>query len=191
MAFPFPMTYSPLTDYIHLDDHQHNDLTKQALFAWLRSCFPNPLTKKVWFSQFNIIPLRHYKQDEDTMPNTRKSKKPADNTSADWKGFVNVDLTDEEWIAIDKAVSDKKVNETVPGHLDYLLELGKVTFNYTNGSVSCALTILEGAQKGYTVSSFSDNLVEALLTTRLKVQNYLPEFEAIFSGGGGQKRRRG
>lgn len=123
--------------------------------------------------------------------NARKSKKPADNTGAEWRGFVNVNLSDEEWLAIDKAMSDKKVTESVPGHLDYLLELGKVTFNYTNGSLVCSLTILEGAQKGFTVSSFSDNLVEALLTTRLKVQNYLPEFEAIFNGGGGQKRKRG
>jgi len=122
---------------------------------------------------------------------TRKAKKPVANTSADWKGFVNVDLTDDDWKAIDQAVSDKKVNETIPAHVDYLLELGKVTFNYTNGSVSCALTILEGAQKGYTVSSFSDNLVEALLTTRYKVQTYLPEFDAIFAGSGKQTRRRG
>lgn len=123
--------------------------------------------------------------------NARKSKKPTENTSSEWRGFVNVNLTDEEWIAIDKAMSDKKINESVPSHLDYLLELGKVTFNYTNGSLVCSLTILEGANKGFTVSSFSDNLVEALLTTRLKVQNYLPDFEAIFNGGGGTKRKRG
>lgn len=125
------------------------------------------------------------------MPSRTKSKKPDANVSTDWRGFVNVDLTDDEWSLIDKEVADKKVNETIPGHIDYLLELGKVTFNYSNGSVSCSLTILEGAQKGFTVSSFSDNLVEALLTTRLKVQNYLPEFETLFTGGGGQKRRRG
>jgi hypothetical protein len=126
------------------------------------------------------------------MPNgARKPKKPEANTSTDWRGFVNVELTAEEWLAIDGEVVDKKVSERVPGHLDYLLELGKVTFNYTNGSISCSLTILEGAQKGFTVSSFSDNLIEALLTTRLKVQNHLSEFETIFAGGGGQKRRRG
>jgi len=125
------------------------------------------------------------------MAGSRKGKKPAANTSADWKGFVNVELTEADWGVIDKAVSDKKVNDTVPASIDYLLELGKVTFNYTNGSVSCALTILEGEQKGYTVSSFSDNLVEALLTTRYKVQQYLPEFDAIFAGAGKQTRRRG
>jgi len=123
--------------------------------------------------------------------NARKGKKPEANTSSDWKGFVNIEPTDDEWAVIDKAMLDKKVLEGVAGHLDYLLELGKVTFNVANGSVVCSLTILEGAQKGYTVSSFSDSLVESLLTTRLKVQNYLPQFDAIFEGGGGQKRRRG
>lgn len=121
----------------------------------------------------------------------RKAKQPAQNTGTDWRGFVNIELNDEQWAIIDKAASDKKVLETLPGHIDYLLELGKLTFNYTNGSVVCALTILEGAQKGFTVSSFSDNLVEALLTTRFKVQEYLPEFETIFNNGGGMKRKRG
>ena len=125
------------------------------------------------------------------MPSRTKPKKPDANVSTEWRGFVNVDPTEDEWLQIDAAVADKKVNDTIPGHLDYLLELGKVTFNYSNGSISCSLTILEGAQKGFTVSSFSDNLVEALLTTRLKVQNYLPEFETLFSGGGSLKRRRG
>lgn len=123
--------------------------------------------------------------------NARKAKKPEQNINSDWKGFVNIELTEEEWGAIDAALADKKYPPDIPAHIDYLLELGKVTFNYTNGSVVCALTIVEGAQKGYTVSSFSDNLVEALLTTRLKVQNYLPRFDEIFASGGGVRRKRG
>jgi len=178
------------TDYIHIDDHQHNALTARFIQDWLLACFPRPYAKKVWFAQLNIIPLRYY-IGEDELANSRKSKSPAANTSADWRGFVNVELSDDEWLAIDRAAADKTVTKEIPGHIDYLLELGKVTFNYTNGSISCALTIQEGAQKGFTVSSFSDNLIEALLTTRLKVQNHLAEFDAIFAGGGGQKRRRG
>jgi len=185
------MTYSPLIDYIHIDDHHHNRLTADFLYGWLLWCVPTPHRKKVWFAQLNIIPLRHYIPEREVATNTRKSKKPEQNTSAEWRGFVNVELNEDEWLAIDTAVSDKKVNDGIPGHLDYLLELGKVTFNYTNGSMVCSLTILEGAQKGFTVSSFSDNLVEALLTTRLKVQNYLPQFEQIFTQGGGTKRKRG
>lgn len=182
---------SALIDYIHIDDHKHNDLTATYVRDWWLSCIPTPHQKKVWFAQLNVVPLRHYKQDREMAVNARKAKKPEQNTSTEWRGFVNVNLSDEEWQIIDKAVMDKKVNETVPGHLDYLLELGKITFNYSNGSVSCALTILEGTQKGFTVSSFSDNLVESLLTTRLKVQNHLPEFEELFQAGGQQKRRRG
>jgi hypothetical protein len=123
--------------------------------------------------------------------NTRKKTQTPVNKSSEWRGFVNVVLTDVEWKQIDTAMADKTVNASIPAHLDYLLELGKVTFNYTNGSVSCSLTILEGTGKGLTVSSFSDSLVEAVLATRLKIQNYLPEFEAIFTGGSGQKSRRG
>lgn len=121
----------------------------------------------------------------------RAAKKPEANTSTDWRGFVNIEPTDDEWAMIDRAVADKEVSVQIPGTLDYLLELGKVTFNYTNGSCVCSLTVLEGVGKGLTVSSFSDNVVEALLTTRLKVQHYLPEFETIFLSGGGQKRKRG
>jgi len=124
------------------------------------------------------------------MPSARKGKSPEANTNTEWRGFVNVMLTDNEFAAVDKELNDKTINASVPGHLDYLLELGKVTFNYTNGSLVCSLTILEGQQKGFTVSSFSDSLVEALLLTRLKVQNHLAEFETIFAGGG-LKRRRG
>lgn len=185
------MDFSNLTDYIHMDDHKHNNLTAGFIREWLLYCTrPSPF-KKVWHAQLNIIPLRHYKSEDTTMPSRSKTKKPEANTSAEWRGFVNVNLTDAEWSQIDAAVADKKVNDTIPAHIDYLLELGKVTFNYSNGSVSCSLTILEGAQKGFTVSSFSDNLVEALLTTRLKVQNYLPDFETLFTGGSGNRARRG
>jgi hypothetical protein len=143
----------------------------------------------VWFSQLNVIPLRYY-EDTNMPANTRKGAKPQDNLKGDWRGFVNVELNNEEWANIDKELSAKDVSARIPAHLDYLLELGKVTFNYTNGTVVCALTIVEGQNKGFTVSSFSDNIVEALLATRLKVQNYLPEFENIFNAGG-KKGKRG
>lgn len=185
------MEFSSLLDYVHVDDHHHNQLTATFVRDWLLWCVPTPHKKKTWFSQLNIIPIRHYERDTEMAGNSRKPKKPDANTSTEWRGFVNVELSEAEWQDVDKEVASKDVTTRIPSHLDYLLELGKITFNYTNGSVSCALTVLEGAQKGFTVSSFSDNLVEALVTTRLKVQNHLPEFETIFTGGGGQKRRRG
>jgi len=186
------MSFSNLTDYIHVDDHHHNDLTARYLRHWLIRCVVTlPNERKIWFAQLNLIPLRHYVKDDDVAGSNRKPKKAEANTSTEWRGFVNVELSEEEWAAVDKEVADKQVFSRLPSHLDYLLELGKVTFNYTNGSISCALTILEGVQKGFTVSSFSDNAIEALVTTRLKVQNHLAEFEAIFTGSGGNKRKRG
>jgi len=182
--------YPSKLDYIHIDDHQHNSATAGFLRDWLSHCTPKPYEPKVWFSQLNIIPLRHYIQDDDTMPNGRKPKPQTANTDSDWRGFVNVELSDDEWAIIDKEMKEKGVEARVPAHLDYLLELGKVTFNYTNNSLVCSLTILDGINKGFTVSSFSDSLIEALLTTRLKVQNHQADFETIFAGGG-VKRRRG
>ena len=178
-------------DYVHVDDHKHNDLTAGFVRDWWFSCAPVPHTKKVWFAQLNVISLRHYMGDTEVATNTRKAKKPAENVSGDWRGFVNVNLTEDEWVTIDRVMADKKNPPEIAPSIDYLLELGKVTFNYTNGSVSCALTIQEGVSKGLTVSSFSDNCIEALLVTRLKVQNYLPQFEDIFAGGVKQTRRRG
>lgn len=184
------MTSLPVAiDYIHIDDHKHNDLTARFLYRWLQEGLSGSGHRRVYFRQLNIIPLRHYIKD-DEMVSERKTKKQTANTSAEWRGFVNVELNDEEWKTIDLALKDKKVAENVPAHLDYLLELGKVTFNYGNGSLVCSLTVLEGKQAGFTVSSFSDSLIEALLTTRLKVQNYLQDFEAL-AANGGQKRRRG
>jgi len=123
------------------------------------------------------------------MPARKPVKEAASNFDGNWRGFVNITLTDEEFAIIDKEMKDAKINSTVPGHIDYLLELGKVSFTYTNGSLVVSLTISEGAQKGFTVSSFSDSVVEALLITRLKVQNYLADFETIFAGGGVKKKR--
>lgn len=178
-------------DYVHIDDHKHNDLTAKFVRDWWFSCAPVPHTKKVWFAQLNIISLRHYTGDTEVATNPRKAKKPSENVSGEWRGFVNVTLTDDEFATIDAALADKKYPPDLANSIDYLLELGKVTFNYVNGSVSCALTIQEGASKGLTVSSFSDTVTEALLITRLKVQNYLPQFEEIFAGGVKQTRRRG
>lgn len=124
------------------------------------------------------------------MATKRNGKANEANTDVTWIGFVNITLSDEELATIDTELLDKKAGERFAGHLDYLLELGKVTFNFANGSLVCSLTVLEGASKGYTVSSFSDTPLEALLLTRLKVTNYLDKFQEIFEKGG-TKRRRG
>lgn len=114
---------------------------------------------------------------------------PVKGVKGDWIGFVNITLTDDEYADVDKELLDKKAPERFGAHLDYLLELGKVTFSVTNGSLVCALTVLEGLSAGYTVSSFSDGSLEALLLTRMKVQNYLDKFPDIYAGGGVKKKR--
>lgn len=104
----------------------------------------------------------------------------------DFIGFVNITLSEDEYRLVDEADKDPAA---MANHIDYLLELGKVSLNYTRGSVSCTLTVLEGVSAGYAVSGYSDTLPEAVTITRLKVQNYLDKFDEIYKGGGTRKRR--
>ena len=120
-----------------------------------------------------------------------KAKKPVEKEKpgrdqAAFIGFVNITLSDEEFSQVDDADKD---NDTMANHMDYLLELGKVSFNYVRGSINATLTVLEGVSAGYAVSSYSDTLPEAVIILRLKVQNYLDKFDEIYKGGGTRKKR--
>jgi len=103
-------------------------------------------------------------------------------------GFVNITLTDTELALVDEEMGQKKPPD-LGGQLDYLMDIGKVTFSYVRGSVNVTLTVLEGVSAGYAVSAFSDNVLEACLMLRLKVVNYLANFEAIYTSGGQHKKR--
>jgi len=122
------------------------------------------------------------------------AKKPAtpvpapERKQSDFIGFVNIYLNEDELASIDVALENIEPN-AMALHLDYLLDLGKVSLNYTRGSLNCTLTVLEGASAGYAVSGYSDTLIEAILITRLKVQNYLDKFPDIYTNGGTKKRR--
>lgn len=122
------------------------------------------------------------------------AKKPAKVTEkptrgeAEFIGFVNISLNEEELGHVDAAVETFEPS-SLALHLDYLLDLGKVSLNYTRGSVNCTLTVLEGVSAGYAVSGYSDTLPEAIIITRLKVQNYLDKFPEIYKNGGFRKRR--
>lgn len=122
------------------------------------------------------------------------AKKPAkkepttDRAASEFIGFVNITLNDDEMAQIDAAV-DTLEPAALALHLDYLLDLGKVSLNYTRGSLNATLTVLEGASAGYAVSGYSDTLSEAILIVRLKVQNYLDKFPEIYTSGGTKKRR--
>jgi len=175
-------------EYIHIDDHRHNDTTWHAINDWFWSvCFGTSKHKKVYHSQITIINLRHMRDDTMATKANNAKKKGAEE-KVDFIGFVNITLTDDEYAEIDKALEGDEV-PNMPNHIDYLMELGKVTFSYLRGSVQCTLTVLEGKQAGYAVSAFSESLIESILLVRLKVQNYLDTFEDIYKKGGSARKR--
>jgi len=182
-----------LTDgdtYIHITDHNHNALTWQTIKDWWwSSALPSPYKKRIWQSEVTIIPLWAYNGDvklmgkkpaTTTTPNTSERKQP------DFIGFVNITLTDEELQFVDDADTD---DTSMKNHLDYLLDIGKVSLNFNRGSMNATLTVMEGVSAGYAVSGYSDTLQEALIILRLKVQNYLDKFPEIYTNGGTKKRR--
>jgi len=119
---------------------------------------------------------------------SKPADKPAttERGTSDFIGFVNITLTDEEYQFVDEADKDA---QSMINHMDYLLELGKISFNYTRGSINATLTVLEGVSAGYAVSGYSDTLAESVVILRLKVQNYLDKFDEIYKTGGTRKKR--
>lgn len=123
------------------------------------------------------------------MPGKSRKENNTQGTSATWRGFVNITMGPEDWAAVDKARADKVWAGKLAEHIDFLLEQGKLTFNYNNGSISCALTMLEGVNAGLTVSSFSSDLTEAVITTRYKLETYGHLFNSFFEAGGKKSNR--
>lgn len=117
-----------------------------------------------------------------------KDTPKTDRAGTEFIGFVNINLNDEELSLVDAAVAAAD-DADLPGNIDYLLDLGKLSLNYTRGSMNVTLTVLEGTSAGYAVSGYSDTLQEALFIVRMKVQNYLSEFPEIYKSGGTKKRR--
>lgn len=103
-------------------------------------------------------------------------------------GFVNIYLDDAELKQIDAAMLQNPLPD-MPLHIDYLMDIGKLTLNYNRGSIQATLTVLEGSSAGYAVSGYSDSLIEAILIVRLKVQNYLDKFPALYKNPDKKSRR--
>ena len=109
-------------------------------------------------------------------------------TKVQFVGFVNISLTDDEMKPVDVALA-AKVKPDLGEQLAWLLELGKLSFSFNRGSLSCTLTVNEGVSAGYAVSAFSDSPLESVLILRQKVNLYLDKFPVIYKQGGKQKAR--
>jgi len=176
--------------FIHIDDHQHNGVTWNAIYQWwFKLAIAHNSPKRIWQSAIQIINLRHYGDEIKLMAKRPVSNvKNRESRQADFIGFVNINLTEEEWTVVDKTDMSAELLH-MPLHIDYLMDIGKLSLNYSQGGIQVTLTVLEGLSAGYAVSAYSDNLIEALIVLRLKVQNYLDKFPEIYKSGGTKKRR--
>lgn len=130
----------------------------------------------------------HFSASGGVMVTSKDKSKDRDN-QPEFKGFVNINLSDEEYDQIDAVMTSKKLPE-LGVQLDYLLEVGKVSLSYVRGSMNVTITFLSGENVGIAVTAYSDTMLEAVLLLRMKVQNYGTQLPALLAGGG-VKRKRG
>jgi len=100
---------------------------------------------------------------------------------------VNITLSDAEIKEVDAAL-EADTAESFAQRLEYLLELGKVSFNYQKGSMNATLTVMEGVSAGYAVSAFGESTYDSAAFLQFKVERYLDKFAEIHEKGGQARR---
>lgn len=115
-----------------------------------------------------------------------KKKEPV-KSEFEFIGFVNITLTDAEIAEVDAAILQDETT-TFSERVEFLLDFGKLSFNYQKGSMNCSLTVMEGVSTGYAVSAFGENVYDAIAFLQLKVVRYLDKFTEIYEKGGQARR---
>lgn len=189
-----------LNNFIGVDMHPYSmpELHSGDTYVWIPESV-NPVLLRVmvlhWLyglkrfddAQIVLIKFQHWMRNNVDMPDKRKQK--PQNSDNDFIGFVNIQLSDDEFAEIDKIVKSK--DAPILEHLlEFLLDVGKISINYYKGSLNLTLVLLEGEMAGYGVSAFSDNLYETATIVAYKVEHYKEQFASIFKNGG-QRRQRG
>jgi len=120
---------------------------------------------------------------------SRKPAKKKDVAKSEFEfiGFVNINLSDAEIAEVDAALL-KDTAESFSQRVEFLLDFGKVSFNYQKGSMNCSLTVMEGISAGYAVSAFGESVYDAVAFLQLKVERYLDKFTEIYEKGGQTRR---
>jgi len=139
------------------------------------------------YDHLHLIHVKHYKYKDFEMSRKPAKKAPVKQSEFEFIGFVNITLSDSEIAEVDEALL-KDTTETFSERLEYLLDFGKVSFNYQKGSMNCSLTVMEGISTGYAVSAFGENVYDAIAFLQLKVVRYLDKFKDIYEKGGQQRR---
>lgn len=87
-----------------------------------------------------------------------------------WKGFINVPLTEDDKEKISAAWQKAKYGDVI----SELVEAGKLTvsFNAKNQSFNASVVFYHDALAGWCVSSFAPNAMQALFVTYFKLVAY-------------------
>ena len=110
----------------------------------------------------------------ETMP---KGQSPAPAKEDKFKGFINVDLTDQDRSAIDAAMTKFPLANAV----QELADCGKlsVSYNHQTKKYNCAVTFAGNEHEGWCISSFASTPQKAIAVTYYKVSNYYDALETL------------
>jgi len=139
------------------------------------------------WEHLHIIHINHIAYKDFEMSRKPAKKKESVKSEFEFIGFVNITLTDSEIAEVDAALLQDKA-DTFSERVEFLLDFGKVSFNYQKGSMNCSLTVMEGVSTGYAVSAFGESVYDAIAFLQLKVVRYLDKFAEIYEKGGQTRR---
>ena len=153
------------------------------------------LLVRLWFyaqdrfsdETIHLIPMHLF-----TMEDTAVSRKPKEKSkvegNADFIGFVNITLTDDEMGQVDAYLEAKDPPE-LGANLEALLDVGKVSLNYQRGTLNVSCVVQEGEMAGYAVSAYGSSPLETTTILWFKVDRYLKDFKTIYEKGGNTRKR--
>jgi hypothetical protein len=129
----------------------------------------------MWYShtinttKFRRAEIKEYFENMAKKPTDVEKK--ASEKPATWGGYKNIKLTDDEYQAF-----DSWFRTFTPADTQQMLSefgvMGKFTLAYKDGAWSSTLTSTDKQNRLWTISSFSDNVVEAMALLFFKVDKY-------------------
>jgi len=126
---------------------------------------------KVVFAQFPT-----YYEDGNAMARkAATTKRIQESKKAEWQGFINVRLSEEDKTRIEALCKKPKLEDVVSTLCDW----GKFSVSYTNNAYNCTSVISEGDFAGYGVSSYAPTPIMAMVITAYKMAVYHETFGKI------------
>lgn len=149
-------------------------LVVRALEQWVLECSSFKPSEITYAYDF---PLRW--SIDDMARGKKADQKQPDNT---WKGFVNIRLSDDEWLVIDGLTPTLDLGE----YVKWLADFGKVSisFNPQNSTYNATVVFAGGRLSGYGISSFSQDYREAISALAFKIENYHDTVDLTGATGG-------